>query len=209
MTRVNQSLSWRLEPLTLQQVNAVVSMHLEAFPDYFLSFLGPGFLREFYASFLQDPVGMAFVAYDERGEVFGAVVGPLDSRQFFRRLLLRRWWAFSSASLAAAVCRPTIVPRLFRALAYRGDTPQGPVRALLSSVAVAPEAQGRGVGKALVMRWLDEAQRRGASGCFLTTDADNNEAVNSFYRSLGWQIESTYVTPQRRRMNRYVYDFAK
>jgi GNAT superfamily N-acetyltransferase len=204
---VSKSLSCRLEPLTLEQVDFVVSLHLNAFPNFFLSCLGPRFLREFYVSFLMDPVAMAFVGHDERDEVVGAIVGPLDPRGFFSRLLRRRWWAFCRASLATALSRPSTVPRLVRALTYRGDLPEGPVRALLSSVAVSPSAQGRGVGKALVLRWLEEARRRGASGCYLTTDADNNDAVNRFYRSMGWKLESAYTTPQGRKMNRYVYDF--
>ena len=72
---------------------------------------------------------------------------------------------------------------------------------------VAPEFQGKGIGKLLVSRWVKEAYSRGAKGCYLTTDAEKNESVNSFYRSLGWMIESTYVTPEGRRMNRFVYDF--
>ncbi len=204
---MSQSRSCRLEPLTLAQVDSVVRLHLNAFPDYFLSCLGPRFLREFYVSFLMDPVAVAFVARDEHAEVVGAVVGPLDPRGFFSRLLRRRWWAFCQASLGTALNRPSTVRRLIRALAYRGDVPEGPVRALLSSVAVSPSAQGRGVGKTLVRRWLAEAGRRSASGCYLATDADNNDAVNRFYRSIGWKLESTYTTPERRKMNRYIYDF--
>ena len=44
-------------------------------------------------------------------------------------------------------------------------------------------------------------------GCYLTTDADGNDMVNKFYQSLDWRIESTYATPEGRRMNRYVFDF--
>jgi hypothetical protein len=54
---------------------------------------------------------------------------------------------------------------------------------------------------------VGEIQRRGLVGCYLTTDADGNEAVNKFYQNLGWRVESSYVTPQGRRMHRYVYDF--
>jgi hypothetical protein len=59
----------------------------------------------------------------------------------------------------------------------------------------------------LVQSWLDEARERGAVGCYLTTDAQNNDAVNSFYVSLGWMLESSYLTPEGRKMNRYIFDF--
>ena len=180
---------------------------MQAFPEFFLTFLGPKFLREFYNSFSYDPTGIGFVAEDaETGDTLGVIVGPLVADGYFKRLLKRRWWAFCLASVAAVLKRPITIKRLYRALFYRGEAPPGPQRALLSSVAVSPQVQGHGIGQALVKRWVEEVQRRGGSGCYLTTDADNNEKVNSFYQKLNWKIESTYKTSEGRVMNRYVLD---
>jgi len=197
----------QVRALKIDDVAAVVAVHLRAFPSFFLSFLGPRFLREFYGSFLVDPVGRGFVAVDEGGRVLGVVVGPLNPAGYFKRLLKRRWWAFCLASVSAVLRRPTVAPRLFRAVVYRGEAPGGPVRALLSSIAVDPQVQGGGVGRLLVERWVAEVRAAGGSGCFLTTDAEGNEAVNAFYRKLGWNLEGSYCTKEGRRMNRYVFDF--
>lgn len=188
-------------------ISKVVDVHLQTFPNFFLTFLGPKFLREFYNSFSYDPTGIGFVAEDaETGDTLGVIVGPLVADGYFKRLLKRRWWAFCLASVAAVLKRPITIKRLYRALFYRGEAPPGPQRALLSSVAVSPQVQGHGIGQALVKRWVEEVQRRGGSGCYLTTDADNNEKVNSFYQKLSWKIESTYKTSEGRVMNRYVLD---
>lgn len=196
-----------VETLGMRHIEDVVRIHLQGFPSFFLSFLGPRFLREFYSSFLADPVGMGFVASDSAEQVVGVVVGSVDPRGYFTRLLRRRWWAFCLACAGAVARRPSCVPRLFRAVRYRGEAPSGPVRALLSSIVVSPAAQGRGVGKLLLRSWVEEARRRGASGCYLTTDADGNEVVNSFYQKTGWVLESSCVTREGRRMNRYVLDW--
>lgn len=194
-------------PLSLVELPGVVELHLNAFPQFFLSFLGPGFLREFYAAFLVDPGALAFVARSEGGQLGGVVVGSLQPDGFYERLLRRRWWAFGWSSLAAVCRKPCIILRLFRALWYRGEAPAGPPRALLSSIAVAPEFQGRGVGAQLLRHWLEAVHARGALGCFLTTDALENDTVNAFYVRQGWKLESTYTTPESRCMNRYVLDF--
>jgi GNAT superfamily N-acetyltransferase len=199
--------SYRIEALQRCHIEQVVDIHLRAFPNFFLSFLGPRFLWEFYGSFLVDPLGMGFVACSPSGEVVGAVVGPLNPQGYFKRLLRRRWWAFCLASIGAVVRRPLCLIRLVRAVFYRGEAPSGPVRALLSSIAVLPSTQGQGVGKALVHRWVEEVRRRGATGCYLTTDAEGNDDVNTFYQRISWQLESAYCTPEGRRMNRYVFDF--
>lgn len=196
-----------LETLERRHIEGVVRIHLQSFPSFFLSFLGPRFLREFYYSFMADPASMGFVVSDSVGQVIGAVVGTVDPRRSFTRLLTRRWWAFCLASVGAVARRPSCVPRLFRAVCYRGEPPSGPFRALLVSIMVSPAAQGRGLGKMLIRGWVEEARRRGASGCCLTTDAEGNEAASSFYQTTGWRLESSYVTREGRRMSRYVRDF--
>lgn len=189
-------------------LDEVVDVHIRAFPEFFLAFLGPKFLREFYNSFIYDSTGIGFVAEDsESGDVLGVIVGPLVPDGYFKRLLKRRWWAFCYASLGAILRRPSAIKRLLRALFYRGEAPPGPTRALLSSIAVLPRSQHLGIGKALVRRWIQEVQQQGGKGCYLTTDANDNDKINSFYQRLNWKIESTYTTPEGRIMNRYVYDF--
>lgn len=193
--------------LSSSHINSVVHIHLKAFPDFFLSFLGPRFLGEFYGSFLVDAQGVGYVALSSSGKVVGAIVGPIDPGGYFKRLLKRRWWKFCVASIAAVVQRPSCMSRLFRAFFYRGDAVEGLQRALLSSIAVDPNVQGAGIGKKLVECWIKEVSRRGATGCYLTTDADGNDKVNAFYQGLNWRIDGVYLTPEGRRMNRYVYDF--
>jgi ribosomal protein S18 acetylase RimI-like enzyme len=195
-------------PIESKYLDQVVAVHMRAFPNFFLSFLGPKFLKEFYQSFIVDEAGVGFVAKESGTEkILGAIVGPVVPDGYFKRLLKRRWWAFCLASLKAVSKKPSISKRLFRAVFYRGQSPTGPTRALLSSIAVSPDCQQCGVGRALVVRWTREVVDRGGSGCFLTTDVDHNEAVNAFYQKLGWSIESTYTTPEGRRMHRYIYDF--
>jgi GNAT superfamily N-acetyltransferase len=200
-------LNIEITTMSSSHINSVVQIHLRAFPIFFLSFLGPRFLREFYSSFLVDSQGVGFVALSSAGQILGVIVGPVDPRGYFKRLLKRRWWKFCMASIAAVVQRPSCIPRLFRAVFYRGESPAGVQRALLSSVAVDPNVQSVGVGKKLVEHWLREVRRRGATGCYLTTDAEGNEKVNQFYQSLHWRIDGVYLTPEGRRMHRYVYDF--
>lgn len=199
----------KIEPLNLEHLDNVVIVHMAAFPGFFLCVLGRKFLREFYRAFLRDPGGLAYVACDERGQVLGIIAGPLDPGRFFKKLLLRRWWAFALASLKHLMRRPADTRRILRAALYRGESPSGRDRALLSSIAVLPEAQGKGIGRKLVSRWVAEAKRRGAAGCYLLTDANGNEKVNAFYQSLDWKLEVAYSTPEGRMINRYIFDFVQ
>lgn len=196
----------KIDVIEKNYINEVVDVHMHSFPGFFLTFLGPKFLKEFYKSFIVDDTGIGFIALED-GKVLGAIVGPLVPDGYFKRLLKRQWWAFCYASIGAVLRCPSVIKRLLRALFYRGEAPPGPTRALLSSIAVLPSSQRLGIGKALVERWVQEVRQKGGKGCYLTTDAKDNDKVNGFYQRLNWKIESTYTTPEGRVMNRYVFDF--
>jgi colanic acid biosynthesis glycosyl transferase WcaI len=196
-----------LEIVALQRhhVPAVAALHQRSFPNFFLSQLGEGFLREFYGGFLNDPTAVTAVALDSTGKVRGAVVGTTEPVGFFKRLLKRRLFGFACRSTAFALRNPADAPRLLRAVGYRGDAPEGPGGgALLSSICVDPTLQGGGIGRSLVDAWTATASRQGTTEAFLTTDAIGNTAVNRFYQGLGWTISDSYETPEGRRMHRYV-----
>lgn len=73
----------------------------------------------------------------------------------------------------------------------------------LFSIGLLPELQGTGAGKLLVQAFLHEARMRGCKRVFLTTDRDDNGAVNAFYQKLEFKIKRQYETPEGRRMNEY------
>jgi len=199
--------SYKILPLRREHVTRAVDLHLNAFPGFFLSFLGPSFLAEFYRAFTEEEDALAFVSEDKSGKLLGVIVGTLKPNGFFRKLLRRRWLAFSLASTRAILGCPAIIWRLVQAVRYRGDPPSDRLRALLSSIAVAPQCQNLGVGSALLSVWIEAVRQRGCSGGYLITDALDNETVNVFYKRNGWLLMDSFQTPQGRQMNRYVWDF--
>ena len=74
------------------------------------------------------------------------------------------------------------------------------------SLGVDPAAQGLGLGKALVLGFLAEAGRRGATAVDLTTDKVDNQGANAFYRGLGFTVARELVTPEGRVLNEYELD---
>ena len=184
-------------------ISRVVSVHLESFPGFFLSFLGDRFLRLYYSGICAAPEGIALVYLNEAGIPAGFVAGTTNPQGFYRRLLKSDGLKFALASLGALFRRPSTCGRLLRALTHPSANPIGDEVAGLYSIGVLPELQGTGAGKKLVRAFLAEAARRGCKKVFLTTDRDENDEVNGFYRSLGFTIQHQYVTPEGRRMNQY------
>ena len=193
-----------IEPMSRPHVPVVVDVHLQSFPGFFLSFLGPRFLRLLYDSIVHHERGAAFV-YLDNGEVAGFVAGVANPSGFYRALIKHRLPAFMWAAMGAAVRRPQIIPRLLRALLYPSQTPTGESIGTLMSIGTRPNCQGRGIGKQLVDAFLAEMRRRNVRCVNLTTDRDNNDEVNAFYQRLGFRLARSYETPEHRHMNEYEY----
>jgi ribosomal protein S18 acetylase RimI-like enzyme len=184
-------------------VETVVAVHLAAFQGFFLTFLGPAFLRELYRAIMADPSGMAYV-YEQAGQIVGFVAGTDQPAGFYRRILCQRWWCFGLALIKPILLRPSIGPRLLRAFKVSQQVKVVPGIGTLMSIAVSPAVQAKGVGKALVNAFLQEATYRKLKQVNLTTDRLNNQATNHFYQKLGFTCARFYVTPEGRAMNEYV-----
>jgi ribosomal protein S18 acetylase RimI-like enzyme len=74
----------------------------------------------------------------------------------------------------------------------------------LSSIAVAPEASGNGLGKTLVQAFLEQSWSMDAQCVYLTTDADCNEHANALYRDAGFRHARRFLQRKGRWMNEYV-----
>jgi len=151
-----------LGPLGKADPEPLARLHREAFPGFFLSSRGEPFLVQFYRGFLDDDTAVTVVARASDGTVLGAAVGTTHPAGFFGRLLRRRLVGFATASARAALRDPRRIPRLLRAVRYRGDTAGEHDGALLSSICMDPVAQRSGVGRRLLTAWLDGTAERGA-----------------------------------------------
>jgi ribosomal protein S18 acetylase RimI-like enzyme len=195
----------RIVPMRVEHIKSVVEVHLQSFPGFFLTFLGRDFLYELYRGIVKDPSGIAFVVLADES-VIGFVAGTDHPAGFYTRLLKKRWWRFAIASLPAVFRDPSSFFRLFRALSMPKHVTQDKGRCTLMSIAVLPAEQKRGVGRPLVKAFLGEAMKRGLRQVDLTTDKLNNDSVNHFYLQQGFSYSCSFMTPEGREMNEYIYD---
>lgn len=198
-----ESMAPRFEVLKPADVRRVVRIHLDAFPGFFLSQLGPGFLKTYYAELASDPSAVAVSMFDDTSRLVGFAVGAVSPRGFYSRLLRRSWWRFAAAAIPAVIRSPSRVKRVLRATAHPGQNPAGEHVCGLFSIAVDPAASKRGYGGRLLREFVQMSQARGCSDIVLTTDGENNDAVNRFYVAAGFELERSFQTPEGRVMNEY------
>jgi ribosomal protein S18 acetylase RimI-like enzyme len=192
----------RIGPMTEAALDAVVEIHLAAFPDYMNASLGRGYLRAFLRGFLQRTDALALMAVSESGQVLGYAAGaPVQSVPEMTRALasaaalalLVRPWLFTSPRIRRTVWR-TAEQWLGRSSRPKA-TPLLPMPTFsLVSIGVDPQARGRGVGDQLLKAFEQEVRQRGGIALRLSVYPSNHGA-RQFYERHGWQPFDGDVPP--------------
>jgi GNAT superfamily N-acetyltransferase len=186
----------------ISDVPTVARIHLEAFEGFFLSELGYRFLCVMYRAFLVNPAGVFVVNLSKDGQVTGFAVGALSSGQKDRWLALRFMPHFLWAALPAIFRRPrTIVMRLAARFFETGssfDVPND--TAVLRSIGVLKSERGGGAAGSLLSAFEQMALRQGAARVYLTTDQDNNERAQNFYKRHGYDVAEFFQQDGQRPM---------
>lgn len=180
-------------------VSAIVDVHLRSFPGFFLSFLGPSFLRLFYEGLRRYPDAQLLVAA-RKGDIVGFAGGVLDETRFFSRLKDDQSLPFARSAIGGALRDPRVLPRLWRARRRDAEAAGNETQATLLSIAVDPEAQGSGIGRELLTAFRAWLANAGVSHFKLTTDAHHNDAAIAFYQHSAMTIARQFRTPEGRHM---------
>lgn len=190
---------------TPRDLPGIVRIHLAAFDQFFVTQLGADFLRAYYELVVNYRAGIILVS-EEQGNLTGFVCGFLDPGDFYRLMWGNRR-AFALPAVAALLRHPYLAANVLRAIRrIQTSALQGPPNSCeLSSIAVAPEACGNGLGKSLLRAFLNRSWSMDAQSVFLTTDADANDHANAMYRESGFECSRRFMQRRGRWMNEYVY----
>lgn len=180
----------------------MVKIHQAAFPEYFMTLLGPKFLQNYYDLVINFPGRICYVKEGKEG-IEGFVAGFLSPSIFYSEIKKYRF-KFLISIIFQIIRHPTYFLRLYASYteADRSIESYDLDVCELSSIAVLPEIKGKGVGKGLIKAFVG-AVKGNAKIIVLTTDAKNNEYTNEFYKNLGFELKCTYYRSKNRPMNKY------
>lgn len=193
-----------IKAATLVDIDAVVYIHQQAFPDFFLTTLGSGFLKLYYKSVLTHPRGILLVSENESG-IIGFCAGTMLSAGFNSRLIKVNLFSFTVEGLKVFFTNPLALWHLYKNMSKENSSigDKGEYAELLS-IGVNPNTQRTGAGKAMLMALEEEVKKRGGVKLSLTTDYYENEKAIGFYHSLGYEEWYDFVTYPDRRMYRMI-----
>ena len=194
-----------IRPLKKTDLRQVARIHQRAFPDSALTRLGDEAVRRYYLWQLEGPHEVvalgAWQGETLRGFCFGgtfrgALIGFLQrNRAFLLRRVLARPWLLGNPLFRDrfALALRVLARRLGEKLSGKNTSDAVPAAAApktaprfgILSIGVDPQAQGGGVGRALMQECERQAWRLGFAKMNLSVHPDNAQAVR-FYEKQGW-----------------------
>jgi ribosomal protein S18 acetylase RimI-like enzyme len=189
-------------------IGQVVAIHHSSFPGFFLTFLGKGFLKYLYKGFILHP-GSGVIVAKEDSHIIGFLAYSTELSKFYSFILKRYFFPFAWYGFLGAIRSPKSILRIIRALTYPSATKTDEKYIEISSIAVDPTVQTKGIGSGLIIKLVDMFKDSELQEIRLETDAENNDAVNAFYQKNGFRIENVSQSPEGRKMNHYTISLGK
>lgn len=190
----------------LSDLSEIVRVHQSAFPGFFLTDMGPAFLKAYYRTVLNYESSICLVA-EADSQLVGFAVGALCPSRFYevmshskRRMLI---------PIVMGVLRnPQLLRRVLlnmRRVSHtdQSSSPTTEDTCELTSIGVDRGISRRGTGRALMSEFVQQAKNLNASVIVLTTDSEENEAVNSFYEKQGFTLHRQFRRSETRLMNEF------
>jgi ribosomal protein S18 acetylase RimI-like enzyme len=175
--------SFVLRSATPVDAISIARLHLDMIDTGFLSSLGVGFLRLLYRSLIESNHGTVTVA-EADGVIVAFIAGTDDTGAFYKQFL-RAHFLEAMWRLLPSLVRPRTWKRMWETIRYGGG--EGSVAAELLSMAVAPNAQGSGLGSRLVDTLLDQMKVRGVDQVKVVA-GEGNQAAISLYSRCGFEF---------------------
>ena len=183
----------------------VVDQHLHHFPDGFFARLGRAYLTEYYLSYCTDHSSCAVVA-TVGAEPIGYLVGDPDPVGHRQHVISAHGRTLTKLGLLALVRNPPLAANFVRTRGLRyvkrllvrsGRAPAVSAStrraAVLHYMAVVPDQQRRGTGRALIAAFEDKARQAGCQELVLVTHTGGS--AMDFYRRSDWAAVDEHRTP--------------
>ena len=186
-------------------IDEIVTIHLNTFTGFFLTFMGRGFLRQMYQSYCDHEESGLLVAEGD-GKTVGFLAYSSDFSGLYKFIIKTRLVHFGWYSMGAFFRRPSAFLHIIKAFLKPSEVKRKEKYVELSSIGVDPNVKSKGVGSKLIEKLKKLVDFEEYAYITLETDAVNNEGAIHFYEKNGFIRERMFVTDEGRKMYEYRFE---
>lgn len=183
-------------------INEIVTIHLNTFTGFFLTFMGRGFLKQMYQSYCDYDESGLLVA-EEDGKALGFLAFSSNFSGLYKFMIKTRLIQFGWYSIGAFFRRPSAFMHIISAFLKPGEAKREEKYVELSSIGVDPNVKSKGIGSKLIDALKDNVDFNKFAYINLETDTVDNEGAIHFYEKNGFVRERMFETDEGRKMYEY------
>lgn len=183
-------------------INDIVTIHLNTFTGFFLTFMGRGFLNQMYTSYCDYEEAGLLVA-EEDGKAIGFLAYSSNFSGLYKFMIKTRLIQFGWYSIGAFFRRPSAFMHIISAFLKPGEAKRKEKYVELSSIGVDPNIKSKGIGSLLIDSLKRKVNFTKFAYINLETDAVDNEGAIHFYEKNGFVRERMFETDEGRKMYEY------
>lgn len=183
-------------------INDIVTIHLNTFTGFFLTFMGRGFLNQMYTSYCDYEEAGLLVA-EEDGKAIGFLAYSSNFSGLYKFMIKTRLIQFGWYSIGAFFRRPSAFMHIISAFLKPGEAKRKEKYVELSSIGVDPNIKSKGIGSLLIDSLKRKVDFTKFAYINLETDAVDNEDAIHFYEKNGFVRERMFETDEGRKMYEY------
>lgn len=183
-------------------INDIVTIHLNTFTGFFLTFMGRGFLNQMYTSYCDYEEAGLLVA-EEDGKAIGFLAYSSNFSGLYKFMIKTRLIRFGWYSIGAFFRRPSAFLHIISAFLKPGEAKREEKYVELSSIGVDPNIKSKGIGSLLIDSLKRKVDFTKFAYINLETDAVDNEGAIHFYEKNGFVRERMFETDEGRKMYEY------
>lgn len=183
-------------------IDDIVTIHLNTFTGFFLTFMGRGFLNQMYKSYCDYEEAGLFVA-EEDGKAIGFLAYSSNFSGLYKFMIKTRLIQFGWYSIGAFLRRPSAFLHIISAFLKPGEAKREEEYVELSSIGVDPNIKSKGIGSLLIDSLKRKVDFTKFAYINLETDAVDNEGAIHFYEKNGFVRERMFETDEGRKMYEY------
>lgn len=185
-------------------INDIVTIHLNTFKGFFLTFMGRGFLNQMYRSYCDYNESGLLVAEDN-GKALGFLAYSTNFSGLYKFMIKTRIIKFGWYSAGAFLRRPSAFMHIIRAFLKPSEVKRKEKYVELSSIGVDPTIKSKGIGTLLIDELKKKVDFKKFAYITLETDAVDNERTIHFYEKNGFVRDRIFETEEGRKMYEYRY----
>lgn len=185
-----------------EMINEIVTIHLNTFTGFFLTFMGRGFLKQMYQSYCDYDESGLLVA-EEDGKALGFLAFSSNFSGLYKFMIKTRLIQFGWYSIGAFFRRPSAFMHIISAFLKPGEAKREEKYVELSSIGVDPNVKSKGIGSKLIDVLKDNVDFNKFAYINLETDVVDNEGAIHFYEKNGFVRERMFETDEGRKMYEY------